>query len=424
MSINRALAQMHGYDTPEQLLAEVSNMPRQLFVEPAKIKEFVKTLRQGGVVRGAEVEVYRRDGSKKWLLLNLRGVLGPGGAIALHEGTVEDITERRKAEERVQYLAYYDALTGLPDRTLLQDRLSKALASARRQKEKVAVLFLDLDRFKHVNDSMGHGAGDVLLQEVAERLKRFAREQDTVARLSGDEFLVVMAHFKEASDAAVAAKRIMDAMNAEFIIREQPLKMSCSLGISIFPDHGTDGEMLIKNADAAMYCAKEQGRDSFRFFTEDMNVQAMERLALEKNLRTALENRELMLAYQPQVDLETGRITGVEALLRWRHPELGLVPPDKFIRVAENSGLIIPIGEWVLRTACAQAKQWQDAGLEVSPIAVNVSAVQFHHEGFRDMIRTVLQDTGLAPQHLELELTESLLLANLDLTIAVLQELN
>jgi predicted signal transduction protein with EAL and GGDEF domain len=271
---------------------------------------------------------------------------------------------------------------------------------------------------------MGHGAGDLLLQEVAERLKRFAREQDTVARLSGDEFLIVMTHFKEVSDAAVAAKRIMDAMDADFIIHDQPLKMSCSLGISIFPDHGADAETLIKNADAAMYCAKEQGRDSFRFFTEDMNAQAMERLALERNLRKALDNRELMLAYQPQVDLETGRITGVEALLRWRHPELGLVPPDKFIRVAENSGLIIPIGEWVLRTACAQAKQWQDEGLEVTPIAVNVSAVQFRHEGFRDMIRTVLQDTGLAPQHLELELTESLLLANLDLTIAVLQELN
>jgi diguanylate cyclase (GGDEF)-like protein/PAS domain S-box-containing protein len=423
LSINRALAQMHGYDSPEQLLAEVSNVARQLFVDPGRMDELTHALDENGVVRGAQVEVYRRDRTKKWLLVNLRAVRDAVGNIALHEGTVEDITDRKAAEERVQYLAYYDALTGLPNRTLLQDRLSKALASARRQKDKVALLFLDLDRFKNINDSLGHSVGDLLLQDVAERLKRSAREQDTVARLAGDEFLIVLTDVKDIRDAAVAAERFMDAMTAEFVVQSHPLSISCSLGISIFPEHGADGETLIKNADAAMYCAKDYGRDNFRFFTEDMNAQVVERLTLENSLRLALDKKELFLEYQPQMDIGTGRITGLEALLRWQHPELGLVPPDKFIRIAENSGLIMPIGEWVFRTACSQARKWQDEGLPAVPVAVNVSAVQFRQEGFRELIRRVLHETGLASQYLELELTESLLLSNADVRLLVLQEL-
>ena len=423
LSINRALAQMYGYDSPEQLLAEVSNVARQLFVEPGRMDELTHALDKNGVVRGAVVEVYRRDRTKKWLLVNLRAVRDAGGNITLHEGTVEDITDRKAAEERVQYLAYYDALTGLPNRTLLQDRLSKALAGARRQKDRVALLFLDLDRFKNINDSLGHSVGDLLLQDVAERLKRSAREQDTVARLAGDEFLIVLTDVKEIQDAAVAAERFMDAMTAEFAVQGHPVSISCSLGISIFPEHGVDGETLIKNADAAMYCAKDYGRDNFRFFTDEMNAQVVERLTLESSLRLALGRKELFLVYQPQMDIGTGRITGLEALLRWQHSELGLVPPDKFIRIAENSGLIMPIGEWVLRTACSQARKWQDEGLPAVPVAVNVSAVQFRQEGFRELIRRVLHETGLAPQYLELELTESLLLSNADVRFLVLQEL-
>jgi diguanylate cyclase (GGDEF)-like protein/PAS domain S-box-containing protein len=423
LSINRALAQMHGYDSPEQLLAEVSNIARQLFVDPGRMGELAHTLDENGVVRGAEVEVYRRDRTKRWLLVNLRVVRGDDSSIAFHEGTVEDITDRKAAQERVQYLAYYDALTGLPNRTLLQDRLSKALAGARRQKDRVALLFLDLDRFKNINDSLGHSVGDLLLQDVAERLKRWAREKDTVARLAGDEFLIVLTDVKDTADAAVAAERFMDAMTAEFVVQGQPLNISCSLGISIFPEHGADADTLMKNADAAMYSAKDYGRDNFRFFTEDMNAQAVERLTLENSLRLALDKKELFLVYQPQMDIGTGMITGLEALLRWQHPELGLVPPDKFIRIAENSGLIIPIGEWVLRTACSQARKWQDEGLPTLPVAVNVSAVQFRQEGFRELIRHVLHDTGLAPQYLELELTESLLLSSADVTFSVLQDL-
>jgi diguanylate cyclase (GGDEF)-like protein/PAS domain S-box-containing protein len=334
-----------------------------------------------------------------------------------------DITDHKLAEERVQFLAYYDALTELPNRILLQDRLAKALAGARRQKDKVALLFIDLDRFKDINDSLGHSVGDLLLQQVAERLKRGARELDTVARLGGDEFLVVLTAVKDVADAAVAADRIVKSLTTGFVARGHPIRISCSLGISIFPEHGADGETLIKAADAAMYCAKENGRNNFRFFTEDMNAQAAERLRVENSLRLALDKKELFLMYQPQINMASGKIVGLEALLRWQHPELGLVPPDRFIRIAENSGQIMAIGEWVLKTACAQAQKWQGEGLTAVSVAVNVSAIQFRQEGFCDLIRSVLHETGLAPQYLELELTESLLLANADVTFSVLQEL-
>jgi len=336
--------------------------------------------------------------------------------------TVRDITGRKVAQERVQYLAYYDDLTGLPNRTLLEDRLTKALADSRRQKYKVALLFLDLDRFKDINDSLGHSVGDLLLREVAERLKTWGREQDTVARLGGDEFLIALTQVKDVSDAAVAAERLMDAMTAEFVIQGRSFSIGCSVGISIFPEHGTEVDGLIKNADAAMYCAKAAGRNNFRFYTEDMNAQALERLTLENNLRLALAKEQLFLMYQPQMDMATEKITGLEALLRWQHPELGLVPPDKFIRIAENSGLIVRIGEWVLRTACSQARKWQDEGLNVS-VAVNVSAVQFRQEDFCELIRRVLHETGLAPEYLELEVTESVLLSSADVTLSVLQKL-
>ena len=321
-----------------------------------------------------------------------------------------DITDRKVAEERIQFLAYSDALTGLPNRRLLQDRLTQALASARRQKSRVALLFLDLDRFKNINDSLGHSVGDLLLQEVAGRLTTWGREQDTVARVGGDEFLIVLTGLKDVTDAAVAAERLMDAMIGEYSIQGHAFNVTCSLGISIFPEHGTDTETLIKNADTAMYSAKESGRNGFRFFTEDVDAQAVERLTLENSLQRALDKKELFLVYQPQMDIATGKIIGLEALLRWQHPKLGLVPPDKFIRIAENSGLIVPIGEWVLRTACSQAQKWQEEGLPAVTVAVNVSAIQFRQEGFCGLIRRVLHETGLAPQYLELELTESLLL--------------
>ncbi len=334
-----------------------------------------------------------------------------------------DITDRKAAEHRIQYLAYYDDLTGLPNRTLLQDRLDKAVADARRQKHKVALLFLDLDGFKDINDSLGHSAGDLLLQGVAERLKKWGREQDTVARLGGDEFLGMLTYIRDVPGVAVAAERLMDVLDGPFVIQGHSLHVNCSVGISIFPENGEDGESLIKNADAAMYSAKQSGRRSFRFFTEELNTQAVERLTLENGLRSALARAELFLMYQPQMNIVTGKITGLEALLRWHHPELGLVPPAKFVRIAENTGLILPIGEWVLSTACSQVRKWQKDGFPGVTVAVNVSAIQFRQACFCGLVRKVLQETGLAPQYLELELTESLLLTNAELMVSVVQEL-
>ena len=370
-----------------------------------------------------EHHIRRHDGTPGWVLSSVRPVPQNGDGTTILEGALVDITHRKLADERIQFLAYYDSLTGLPNRSLLQDRLSKALAGARRHREKLAVLFLDIDRFKTINDSLGHSFGDLLLQQLAKRLQTCARDQDTVARVGGDEFLVVLGSVEEDSDAAIAAERIAREVNAPFNIQGQILNITCSLGISMFPEHGKDVETLIKNADAAMYSSKDRGRNTFRFFTEKMTAEAVERLKLDSSLRTALDEKQFFLVYQPEIDVSTGSISCWEALLRWQHPDLGLVPPDKFIRIAENNGLIVSIGEWVLRTACAQAKKWVEAGQIGVPVAVNVSAVQFRHEGFCDLVKKVLDDTGLAPQFLELELTESLLLSSEEVMFDVLGEL-
>jgi diguanylate cyclase (GGDEF)-like protein/PAS domain S-box-containing protein len=421
-TVNPAMAQMMGYDSPDELIASITDISQQVYVDPKRREEFKRLLREQGTVKGFECQIYRKDRSTMWISANVRAIF-KAGVLVGYEGLNEDITARKAAEERVQFLAYYDALTGLPNRTLLKDRLATAISGARRRHESVALLFLDLDRFKIINDSLGHSLGDLLLQDVAARLKTWAREQDTVSRLGGDEFLIALTGIKDVADVAVAAQRLMNKMAIEFVVQDRSFSISCSLGISIFPEHGADGETLIRNADAAMYSAKENGRNNFRFFTEDMNAQAVERLTLENSLRRVLDRKELFLMYQPQMDIATGKIVGLEALLRWKHPELGLVPPDRFIRIAENSGLILPIGEWALRTACSQLKRWQEDGLPTVSVAVNVSAVQFRHEGFCKLVRGVLHETGLAPQYLELEITESLLLSNADVVFSVFREL-
>jgi diguanylate cyclase (GGDEF)-like protein/PAS domain S-box-containing protein len=420
LECNQAAAQMFGCDSPEEILG---TSIVDVYQTISDREAFLRKLKREKYVTNYEVNYRRKNGDSAWAMLNATVVSDEAGTVSFIEGTFVDITERKVAEERIQSLAYFDALTGLPNRTLLRDRLSLGLASARRKKSKVALFFLDLDRFKNINDSLGHSVGDLLLKGVAERLKAWGRDQDTIARLGGDEFLVVVNDVKYIADAAVAAQRLMDGLTAEMVIQGHSLSVSCSLGISIYPEHGTDSETLIKHADAAMYTAKDSGRNNFQFFTADMNAQAVERLNLENSLRTALDKKELFLMYQPQMDIASRKIVGVEALLRWQHPEMGLVPPDDFIRIAENSGLIMPIGEWVLRTACSQARKWQDEGLGAVSVAVNVSAVQFRREGFSEVVRQVLVDTGLAPQYLELEVTESLLLSSADVTFPVLQEL-
>ncbi|MGA7049656.1 MAG: PAS domain S-box protein [Candidatus Sulfotelmatobacter sp.] len=420
---NRAFATDAGLNNPAEIIGKSDFELAWSGTADRYRADDKRIMEQGSTKLNFDEPQSRADGSLLWLRTSKLPLWDREGKVIGVIGTYEDITERKVAEDRVKFLAFYDALTELPNRALLQDRLSKALANARRQKDRVALLFLDLDRFKDTNDSLGHSLGDLLLQNVAERLKRCAREQDTVARLGGDEFLIVLTNVKEIADASVAAERFMQAMTAEFVVQGHSLSINCSVGISMFPEHGTDGEILIKNADAAMYSAKESGRNNFRFFTEDMNAQGVERLTLGNGLRLALDKKELFLVYQPQVDIVSGKIIGLEALLRWQHPTLGLVPPDKFIRIAENCGLIVPIGEWVVRTACRQARKWQDEGLPAVSIAINVSAVQFRQEDLCELIRRVLHETGLAPQYLELELTEGLLLANADVTFSVLQEL-
>ena len=423
VSINQAFAEMHGYESPEHLLAEVSNAAAQLFVAPERMLEISQAAVEHGIVRGAEVELYRRDRSRFWVMVNLRAIRDERGAPVMFEGTAEDITQRKAVEAQVSFLAWHDVLTGLPNRALFMDRLENALAGARRRKERLAVMFLDLDRFKNINDSLGHSVGDQLLKAVAERLRACARDQDTVARVGGDEFLIMLAGVNERSEAQKAARRIVEDIAEKFLVQGQTLSTGGCIGISVFPDDGSDPETLIRNADAAMYCAKEEGSNRVRMFAQQMSTRALARLTLENGLRAALDAQEFFLLYQPQVEVASARVTGIEALLRWQHPQRGVVPPAEFIPVAESSGLILPIGEWVLRAACAQLAQWRDQGRRIAPISVNVSALQFRQEGFCRLIRSALSDSGLPGRALELELTESLLLSSAGMLHPVLEEL-
>jgi diguanylate cyclase (GGDEF)-like protein len=319
--------------------------------------------------------------------------------------------------------AEHDFLTGLPNRMLLDDRVGRAIALAARHGKKIAVLFLDLDGFKHINDSLGHPVGDRLLQSVAKRLVSCVRGSDSVSRQGGDEFVVLLLELEQAEDAAVTARRILEAVAQPHSIDRHDLHVTASIGVSIYPDDGLDADTLIKNADTAMYQAKENGRRSFQFFKAAMNVRAVERQSIEEDLRRALERREFSLHYQPKVDLTTGAITGAEALIRWMHPSRGLVPPADFIPVAEDCGLILPIGAWVVRQACAQARAWLDAGLPVTSMAVNVSAMEFRDKGFLDGLFAILAETGLDPSYLMLEMTESVLMKNAAATATILQTL-
>jgi diguanylate cyclase (GGDEF)-like protein/PAS domain S-box-containing protein len=334
-----------------------------------------------------------------------------------------DVSTARELSLRISYLAQHDNLTDLPNRVLLSDRLTQAMAMAHRHQRKLAVLFLDGDRFKHINDSLGHDIGDRLLQSVAQRLLDCVRRSDTVSRQGGDEFVILLSEVTHPQDAAVSAEKILLAMNAPHRIGQHDVHLTMSIGIVTYPDDGTDAETLVRNADFAMYHAKNSGRNNYQFFKPEMNVRAVERQALENGLRDAIERKEFVLHYQPKMNLETGAIIGVEALIRWHHPERGLVPPVQFIPIAEDCGFIVPIGQWVLREACQQARAWQDSGLRPMRIAVNVSAVELRASGFVAGVNDILTETGLDPRYLELELTESFLMQDSRSTVAVLQSL-
>ena len=337
---------------------------------------------------------------------------------------VQDLTERKQMENTIRQMAYYDSLTGLPNRNLLNDRLAVALANASRSNQKVAILFLDLDHFKTINDSLGHEAGDQLLQQVSLRIKEILRKQDTIARMGGDEFIILIPGLTDTDHTARLAEKILDAVTPVFKIGDNELYIGCSIGIAIFPDDGMEIKTLLKNSDLAMYRAKEKGRNTFQLYTPSMNFKAMERLAVEKNLRKALDRDEFELYYQPKINLKTGQIAGMEALIRWDSPELGLVMPSQFIPIAEEIRLIIQLGHWVLLTACRQAKVWQEAGLPQIHMSVNLSVVQFTHPNLVSEIRKILKQTDIPPSHLELEITESVLMQDTTLAVSILKKLS
>ncbi|MDO9101409.1 MAG: EAL domain-containing protein [Candidatus Nitrotoga sp.] len=345
------------------------------------------------------------------------------GEINYYVGVFSDISERKAAEERMAYVVLHDFLTNLPNGLLLQDRLTQAISHAGREKHKVAVMCLDLDHFKAINDMLGHLVGDKLLQEVAKRISSVSRASDTVSRRGGDEFVIMLPDLETVDDATDIAVKLIDAISGLCMIDGNEIKITTSIGISIFPEDGCDGDSLIKYADAAMYHAKKNGRNNYQFFTNEMNQLALERMSIERKLCHAIEQQGFCLHYQPQVNLRSGRIIGVEALLRWNNPEIGMVPPEYFIPIAEETGLIIPIGEWVLREACRQNSEWRMLGLPKITVAVNLSAVQFRQNNFGEMIKEILCEYGLDPSGLELEITESAVMHNAEASIALLLEL-
>jgi diguanylate cyclase (GGDEF)-like protein/PAS domain S-box-containing protein len=341
-----------------------------------------------------------------------------GAVIVFH-----DVTGARAMSHQMTHSAQHDVLTNLPNRLLLNDRITQAIATARRQHGFLAVIFLDLDGFKHINDSLGHAVGDALLKSISIRLVAVVRRSDTVSRQGGDEFVILLSEIAVPQAAAASAKKILVSLSAPHAVEGQDLHINGSIGISIYPADGEDAETLIKNADTAMYHAKEHGRNNFQFFKAEMNLKAVQRQSLESSLHRALEREEFLLHYQPKVNLDTGEITGVEALIRWQPPDQELLSPAQFVMIAEDCGLIVPIGRWVLREACRQARAWQVAGLPAVPVSVNVSASEFRHEGFVEGVRAILLETGLEAQYLELELTEGVLMDNAESTAAVLEEL-
>jgi len=351
----------------------------------------------------------RRDGQQLYIedsVASLRDSNGqPAGSVLVFR----DVTVARALANQILHQAEHDPLTSLPNRLLMNDRLDQAIAVAARESTLVAVLYLDLDNFKHINDSLGHTAGDKFLQSVAARLQECVRAPDTVSRQGGDEFVLLIPDLHHAEDAAVMARRVQKVVEEPHSIEHHDLRVTACMGISIYPDDGLDAETLLKNADTAMFHAKENGRQNFKFFEKEMDMNSVERQSMEEDLRCALERNEFSLHYQPIVDLKSGSITGAEAFLRWTHPTRGSVAPTAFLPVAEDTGLIVPIGEWVLREACTQAKTWADAGLHPITISVNVSALQLRSEGFLDSLSAILKETGLNPSLLDIEVTESTL---------------
>jgi diguanylate cyclase (GGDEF)-like protein len=363
-----------------------------------------------------------RDPYPAWLVLN--AVRDAQGEISHYIAISLDISERKKNEQRIAYMAQHDALTGLPNRSLCQERLQMSIEQARRSGQRVAVLFVDLDRFKNINDSLGHHVGDGLLRSIASRLSTAVRPGDTVARLGGDEFVVILNGITDVEEIGkIVDQRLISLIRQPHHVDGAELHISCSVGVAVFPDDGDDIDRLMRHADVAMYQAKSTGRDNLQFFTPELNERVMRRLQLENDLRHAVERDELVLYYQPRIHAKTGLLAGVESLVRWMHPQRGLVPPGDFIPIAEESGLIVSIGAWIIEEACRQHQLWRRAGMGAVPVSINISALQLREPGLCATLRAALRQYAVDPGQIELELTESILMDKVDDTIAVLRDI-
>jgi diguanylate cyclase (GGDEF)-like protein/PAS domain S-box-containing protein len=419
VEVNQAWLEIFGYSR-EEIVGRTST-DIGIWAETAERARLVRAIAEQGAVRNFATRMRRKGGEIADILLSAELLDLDGEAHIIVP--LADVTERRRADERIQQLATRDALTGLPNRLLLSDRLALAIGNAQRGTSLLALLFIDLDRFKNINDSLGHAVGDALLRKVAERLGEIIRKGDTLARLGGDEFVVLLENTNAAEDAGQVARKILEAFTEPFDVDGQALRTACSIGISLYPSDARDAPTLIRYADTAMYQAKDDGRSAFRYFSSEMNARMLDRLWLEHGLREALALGQLQLAYQPKVNVHSGRVTGVEALLRWRHPEIGLIPPDRFIAVAEETGLIGELGLWALDEACKQVRKWTDTGYPAVPVAVNLSVRQFNRDLAAKVAET-LRRTGIDPRLIELEITESLFTRNPDEICGILAELS
>ncbi len=415
LAANPSLARIYGYESPLELLGSYSDISRQLYVDARKRAEFIEEMKKEGKVSNFESQIRRKDGQIIWISENAREARGDDGALLYYEGTVEDITARKVAQDQLLHDALHDKLTGLANRALFSDRMAQAFARLKRHQDAVfAVLFLDFDRFKNINDSLGHMAGDELLVAMARRLEGCLRPGDTVSRLGGDEFAILLEDVRDQTDATVVAERVQSAMTTPFTLMGQEIFSSASIGIAIAHADYENPDDLLRDADMAMYRAKSLGKARHEVFDSGMHTRAVALLQLETDLRWAIERQEFELHYQPIVSLITGKITGFEALVRWRHPERGVVAPAEFIPVAEETGWIVPIGTWVLETACEQLARWQEK-LNCAPpltMSVNLSGKQFSQPDLIPHIREQLQKWNIAPENLKLEITESAIMEN------------
>ena len=421
LDVNDSFAKVFGHSRKSLLGTMVLDLASRANDE--QLLKVVKTaLRRKGSWQG---EVFCRKKSRKkfpvWITIN--ALKGRGGKVQTYAATLIDITVLKKTEKMLQQMAHFDKLTNLPNRSLMLDRLNQALSLAKRHGKYVAVMLLDLDRFKEVNDTLGHDMGDKLLVEAADRLTNILRESDTVARIGGDEFISVLPEISHPNNAAHIAQKFVKSLASPFHLEGHKLYISASIGIAMYPGDGTEPDNLVKNADTAMYHAKAQGKNNFKFFTEDINKSTVERFLLENRFRQALDKLEFHLNYQPKIDLTTGKIAGMEALLRWYHPDQGNVKPGLFIPLAEETGLVVPLGSWALREACRQNKEWQTMGLNPIRVSVNLSPRQFREKDLIEQVREVLDETGLESKYLMLEITESTIIERMDETLQTLETL-